>query len=78
MTEPCIQERAIGALETDMKRAIQHCIDGEAKDGPRDKLTKLEVAMASMKWYMFGCGVIGGLIGAGCPEAVRLVVSWIH
>ena len=59
----------------------KHIEEGERDGGYRDRLLILEQAVYSLKKAMWirviVAGFIGGLLGTGSSDAIRLVIKWI-
>ena len=64
-----------------LARFGKHVEDAERQGGRHERLLNAEVAIEALKtqrtndilvqrWFMIGSGVIGGMMGAGAPEAL--------
>jgi hypothetical protein len=71
--------------ETILARFGSHVMEAEKPGGRHERMNNAENDIKAMKtqrtqdmivqrWFMIGSGVIGGLMGAGAPEALTRIV----
>jgi len=85
MEHDCIQETRIAKLESGfdyfIKRTADHIAEGDRQGGYRVRVLLLEQAVDALKkamWIRVGVsGLIGGLIGSGSADAIRVFLEWI-
>ena len=81
----CIQEGRISKLESSfeyfIKRTADHIAEGDKVGGYRDRVLLLEQSVSELKKAMWGrvmvAGLIGGLIGSGSADVLRVFLQWL-
>lgn len=87
-TEVSIEQKDIEYLRRDqeiiLSRIARHIDEADRKDGWHDQVRENKEAIKAlrndlivMRWFMIGSGVIGGLIGAGAPNAVMFIARTV-